>query len=151
MILPILEYCPYSTFGNLSKTLEEKILRTDNRAHKIIGKSPSASMKTFQRKRVTAFVHRCITKHICENFENYFELIETKINTRNNGTLIRLPKVKLEVARKSFFFQGGLEYSMLPREIRSEMDHEKFKAKIKKYLRLIYLVGFDFSDSLIIL
>ena len=70
-----------------------------------------------------------------KKIETYFviEVIESKINTRKNGTLIRLPKVKLEVTRKPFFFQGGYEYNTLPREIRSEKNHKNFKAKIRKF------------------
>ena len=49
---------------------------------------------------------------------------------------MRLPKVKLEVSRKLFFFQGGYEYNTLPPEIRSEKNHKKFKAKIKKFYNL---------------
>ena len=41
---------------------------------------------------------------VCENFINYFEIITSSIHTRNNGNLIRLPKVKTEAARKSFSF-----------------------------------------------
>ena len=71
--------------------------------------------------------------NVCRNFENYFEVIESEINTRNNGTLIRLPKVKLEVTRKSFFFQGGYEYNTLSREIRSEKNNINFKEKIRQF------------------
>ena len=90
-------------------------------------------MKNFQKRRIATYVHQCLTNNVCKNFENYFEVIESKINTRNNGTLIRLPKVKLEVTRQSFFFQGGYDYNTLPREIRSEKKHKNFKVKIRKF------------------
>ena len=133
MILPILTYCPYSTFGNIPNYVENKVQNIENRAQKIIGKPLPYSMKNFQKRRIATYVHQCLTNNVCKNFENYFEVIESKINTRNNGTLIRLPKVKLEVTRKSFFFQGGYEYNTLPREIRSEKNHKNFKAKIRKF------------------
>ena len=76
-------------------------------------------MKKFQKRRIATYVHQCLTNNVCKNFENYFEVIKSKINTTNSGSLTRLPKVKLEVTRKSFFFQGGYEYNTLPREIRS--------------------------------
>ena len=59
-------------------------------------------MKDFQKRRIATYVHQCLTNNICKNFKNYFEVIESKINTRNNGTLMRLPKVKLGVTRFSF-------------------------------------------------
>ena len=105
MILPILIYCPYSTFGNIPNYVE-------NRAQKITGKPLPYSMKNFQKRRIATYVHQCLSNNVCKNVENYFEVIESKINTRNNDsytiilltTLIRLPKVKLEVTCKSFFF-----------------------------------------------
>ena len=91
------------------------------------------SMKNFQKQGIATYAHQCFTNNACKNFENYFEVIESKINTRNNGTLIRLPKVKLEVTRKSILFQGGYESNTLSREIRSEKSHKNFKAKIRKF------------------
>ena len=86
---------------------ENKVQNIENRAQKVIGKSSPYSIRIFQKRRIATYVHQCFTNNVCENFDNYLEVIESKINTRNNGTLIRLPKVKLEVSRKSFFFQGG--------------------------------------------
>jgi len=45
--------------------------------------------------------------------------------------MIRLPSIKLEVARKSFYFQGANIYNELPREIRLEQDYSKFKSLLK--------------------
>ena len=68
-------------------------------------------------KRVVAFVHRCINGKAIKNFENYFEVLESKISTRNNGKMTRIPKVKLDAARSSFYFQGALAFNNLPREL----------------------------------
>ena len=125
MILPILTYCPYSTFGNIPNYVENKVQNIENRAQKIIGKPLPYSMKNFQKRRIATYVHQYLTSNVCKNFKNYFEVVESKINTRNNRTLIQLPKVKLEVACKSFFFQGG---------IRSEKNHKRFKAKIRNFI-----------------
>ena len=77
-------------------------------------------MKNFQKQRVATYLHQFLTNNVCKNFEVYFEVIESNIITRNNGTLIWLPKGKLEVTCKSFFYQGGYQYNTLPGEIRSE-------------------------------
>ena len=106
MILPILTYCPYSTFVNIPNCVENKVQNIENRVQKIIGKPLPYSMKNFQKRCMATYVHQCLTNNVCKNFENYFEVIVSKINTRNNATLIRLLKAKLEVTRKSFFFQG---------------------------------------------
>ena len=49
----------------------------------------------------------------CELFNNYFLLMNHARNNRNNGNCVVLPKVKLEIARKGFFFQGALIYNGL--------------------------------------
>ena len=82
-------------------------------------------MDNFQKRRIAIYVHQFLTNNVCKNFENYFEVIEGKINTRDSGTLIWLLKVKLEVTRKSFFLQGVYEYNTLPRQIRSEKNPYK--------------------------
>ena len=41
--------------------------------------------------------------------EDYFEVMEN--NTRNNGKLIRLPRVRLECAEKCFHFTGAKIYN----------------------------------------
>ena len=104
MILPILTYCPYSTFGNIPNYVENKVQNIKNHAQKIIGKPLPYSMKNFQKRHIATYVHQCLINNVCKTFENYFEVVKSTINTRNNGTLIRLPKVKLEVTRKLFFF-----------------------------------------------
>ena len=50
MILPILTYCPYSTFGNIPNYVENKNQNIENRAQEIIGKPLPYSMKNFQRR-----------------------------------------------------------------------------------------------------
>ena len=137
MILPMLiYYCPYSIFGNILNHIENKVQNIENRAEKFIGKPLPYSIKNFHKRLIATYVHQCLTNNVCKNFENCFQIIESKINTRINGTLIRLPKVKLEVTCKSFFFQGGYECNTLSREIRSEKKHKNFKAKTWKFYNL---------------
>ena len=86
--IPKLTYCPYSTFANIANYVENKVQYIENRTQKVIGKPLPYSMKNFQKRRIATYVHQCLTNNVCKNFENYFEVIESKINTRNSGTLI---------------------------------------------------------------
>ena len=53
-------------------------------------------------------VKKCLNKEVAfDIFDNYFEMIDHSMNTRNNKHCIRLPPVKLEVARRGFCFTGG--------------------------------------------
>ena len=119
MILPILTYCPFTTFGATPPSLESRIESIKNRARKIIGKSSIVpSFNRIKSKRIDTYVHRCIIEDVCENFVNYFTLNSSNISTRNSKIMI---KVKPEVARSSFYFQGVIVYNNLIREIHDEV------------------------------
>ena len=129
MIFSILTYCPFTTCGSIPPSLEGRIDALESRAQKIIGNSsiiPSST--TIRRERVATFVHRYINNDVCENFENYSELNQSCINTRNNGIMIRIPRVRLEVARSLFYSQGAVTFNNLPREWRMEKNISKFKS-----------------------
>ena len=68
-----------------------------------------------------------------ENFRNYFTLTANNIATRNNGYLVKLPNVKLAVAKKSFYFQGGKLYNNLPLEIRKMESFPMFCSSLREH------------------
>ena len=50
-------------------------------------------------------VKNCVKKvYRHQIFDNYFKVIEHKRGTRNNKKLLKLPKIKLEASRPSFYF-----------------------------------------------
>jgi hypothetical protein len=59
-------------------------------------------------------VRRCLDDKLCLNLQNYFEINEHTINTRNQNKLLKLPRVKLEFGRKSFRYQGAKCFNELP-------------------------------------
>jgi hypothetical protein len=73
-------------------------------------------------------------KDLCENFENYFNSIDSNYVTRNNKSLIRLPKVCLECAKKSFYFTGAKTLNDLPTDIRKAETLNYFKVKLHNFL-----------------
>ena len=123
MILPILTYCPYSTFGNIPNYVENKVQNIENRAQKIIGKPLPYSKKNFQKQRIVTYVNQCLT-NVCKNFENYFQVIESKINTRSNRTLILANR---------FSFKVDTNILYLVKLDLEKKKHKNFKAKIRKF------------------
>ena len=112
MVVLMLTYSGLATFGSISDTLKRKRKELENRAQKTVGmnvKLPSSSKVVF--KREINFVQKFLNGSTNSNFENYFSLQNSRINTRNNGYSVRLPRVKLEAARSSLFFKG-LEHLM---------------------------------------
>jgi len=134
MVMPIINSYYLATYGTTSPSLNEKVAALERRAQKIIGKDISlTSSHEIQTKRIVTFVYRCIHGIVNSHFENYFEVQSSRFNTRNNGHMIRLPKVKLEAARSSFYFQGATAFNNLPSNIRMETDFLKFKRLLKNY------------------
>ena len=73
---------------------------------------------------------------MCQNLLNYFTLIDSKVATRNLGFRIKLPKVKLETAKKGFYFNGGKLYNELPLEIRKSDTLRLFTKGLSKHLAI---------------
>ena len=57
----------------------------------------------------------CLNGTVCYPFKDYFQrLHHNTLNTRNNGKSVKLPKVKLDFARRSFYFLGASIFNSLP-------------------------------------
>ena len=59
------------------------------------------------KKKACITVRRCLDSEMCSNFQDYLEINVHKQHTRNNSILLKLPKVKLEHARQSFYFAAA--------------------------------------------
>ena len=139
MLIPIFTYCSILT-GNPTKSFETKIMNMENRVRNIVfnGIVPKdlriVSVKELTQKKICLQVFNIINGNTCANFKNYFEIMNN--NTRNKNYIIRLPKIKLEVCRKSFFFNGGIMYNNLPKPIRSAATQDEFLKFYRDYFNV---------------
>ena len=109
MIAPILTYCPLALYGSIPPYLKSKINALEVRAQSIIGPEKVVESEVINKKRLCIFVHKCLHgNEFDEHFKDYFKFKKTTVTTRDNGTKIIVPRIKLEVARKSAFFQGAI-------------------------------------------
>ena len=77
------------------------------------------SINGLVNRDIFLLVKKCLLKEFdSETFDNYFILQKHNKNTRNNNYSVRLPRVKLELARQSFYFYGEKLYNELPVGIR---------------------------------
>ena len=136
MLIPLFTYCSILT-GNPSKTFQSKVQALENRARRIIfqgnaqrERSKLATIRELTQKRICLQVFKCIKGELCDNFDNYFTIMRNK--TRNNNNILRLPKIKLEICRNSFFFNGALEFNKLPIKIRSTESVNNFLSIYKE-------------------
>ena len=102
----------------------------DRRARKII-KLNVPSIENLANGERVLLVKSCLCRESHEEFNNYFNLIEHKYKTRNNSKSIKLPPVKLELAKQGFYFSGGVLYNSLPIEIEDTDCYRKFKELVK--------------------
>ena len=81
-------------------------------------------------------VKKCLNKEFASDiFDNYFEMIDHSMNIRNNKHCVGLPPVKLQVARRGFYFTGGTLCNSLPVEIRKIDSVNIFKKKVSEFFK----------------
>ena len=120
MIVPLMTYCDMVTLDPPESWLS-KFVNLENRAKKIIANGLSIenddlNIRDFYSTRIFNAV-MVVFKAFglsCEPFNDYFQIMSHQQNTRNNDYCLRLPKVKLEVARKGFYFHGVKAFIKLP-------------------------------------
>ena len=97
MLIPLLtSSCTLKSLYNNTHKL--KYNSSDRKARKII-KLNVASIKNLVNHERALIVKSCLCNESNEDFNNYFKLSEHKYETRNNSKSIKLPHVKLELAR----------------------------------------------------
>ena len=141
MVLPIFTYCGSLSLGLPDYSLR-KIQSIERRGKNIIvsalGNNIELRVPTVSsliKKRVCTMVFDCLNNNICELFENYFERRDHKYATRNNENSVKLPKVKLETGRKSFYFLAAKTFNSLPSEVRTLKYRTVFRKAIEEHCK----------------
>ena len=62
-------------------------------------------------------MHKVVMGEVSDPFENYFEFLNTTVNTRNKYILFCLPKLKLKYGRRSTKYLGAKIFNDLPIEV----------------------------------
>ena len=120
MITPIFTYCGYNSLGR-SESRKHIIRSIEKRSLKVI--TPKCSPKNcnlrfltidnFLQKKTCCFVFDCLGT-TCFAFSNYFQRFHyNSLNTRNNKEAAKLPKEKVGLVRRSFYFLGALLFNSL--------------------------------------
>ena len=134
LIKPIFHYC-YPVYCNQSNSWKMKFERLHNRANAIIGSTGKhwTSIKTERKRKTVLDVYKILHK-IDDSSDIQYELVNHNINTRGNKSLIRLPKVRTEVGRKTTNYYGAHLFNTLKFEVRNEISYSNFKRNISKYV-----------------
>ena len=140
MIMPIFTYCGQITLG-WSETRKCQIRNLEQRSHRIILQNSKclncelrlSSIENFLKKKACLLVFDCLKGNVCSPFKDYFNLLIHDFNTRNSGTIIALPKVKLDFARKSFYFLGASAFNSLPLKIKQISCRILFRESLDQF------------------
>ena len=118
MIMPIFTYCGYNSLG-WSESRKRMIRSSETRRLEIISSKCGPqncdlrflTIDNLFQKRGRCFVFDCLNGTTCFPFKDYFQrLHHNALNTRNNGKTEKLPKVKLDFARRSLYFFRFLDF-----------------------------------------
>jgi hypothetical protein len=128
MLLPLFTYCSIITCQT-NNTYKQKVKSFEHRAHKVIFRNQPTvntlpSIDHLMKKRLCLNLYKCLNGNVCEHFKNYFDLMAN--NTRNNNRLIRLPKIRLESSKRSFFYFGAKCFNELPLSVRNAQNFKEF-------------------------
>ena len=140
MIVLLMTYCGKVTL-DLPVSWLTKFVNLENRAKKIIANGLSIenddlNIQDFHHStcifNAVMTVFKALNGLSCEPFNDYFQIMRHQQNTRNNDHCLRLPKVKLEVARKGFYFQGAMAFNKLPLHVHQMSSIVHFKSALKQ-------------------
>jgi len=108
MVIPILTYCGIVHLKK-TRTQVEKLHALHERARRIICNNVTRNLRSpesLNKTKALTIVRKCIEGSVVDNFRNYFETINHDKNTRNQGITLKLPRLRLEYSRGSFFIWG---------------------------------------------
>ena len=130
-IIPLITYCSLINY-NFGRSRLESMATFEQRARAIVGTNNLTSIDAASKKKTCATVKKCLDGDF-PFFLNYFHFITHNYSTRNNNKLLRLPKVKLESSKKSFFYNGAKVFNSLPNDIRSLEEKDEFLKVLGKF------------------
>ena len=117
---------------NLNETQKKKLQSLERQADTMLRTKTTPIMNVLNKQAVLT-VRKCLDKTIAPSFQDYFSLRQHRVNTRNNNLLVNLPRVKLELAKGSFYFMGAKLYNSLPKNIRESKS--AFKNQVKVFFK----------------
>ena len=145
MILPVFDYCDVAWHG-CGKANSDVLERLQHRAAKLI--LPNSGLDTKElnatlglvplinrrKLHIVLLARKCLDGSVPPYLNHYFNLntsIHTFATRRCND--IHLPKVNLEVAKKSFYFTGAMEFNGLPHHIKAKESFIEFSRATKDF------------------
>ena len=139
IVLPKMLYC-YTPILKISDTMGKKFENLQVRAIKIIHHHSEYDqergyMTILNQKKFKAdlLIFKCLQGTNISNFAFYGERVDHNYGKKRNKTTLRIPRVRTEAAKKSFWFQGPACFNELPIDIQSLDSIVAFKHRLKEH------------------
>ena len=148
MVLHIFDYCDTS-FATLGVNNSELLDRLQRRASKLVGfrcfhtctNLGWISLTDGRKMRSAQLICKCLKGSISDYFKNYFVVrnLGNQITTRSTSIDLLLPKIRLEVAKRSFYYNGAVIYNNLSSSIKLLSSLNELYKAIKHFQTKIVL------------
>ena len=127
---------------NLSRTQLTRLPLFHDRSMSVVYKGEQASdyiisVVNPNKLRAWKLERRCIDNDVCDLFKSYFTVQHHGKETRNNNNILKLPAIRTEYARKSFYFMGAKIYNELPIELRRIENNQDFENKVTEHFNKV--------------
>ena len=146
LIQPHFDYC-CSVWDNFGETLSNKIQKLQNRAVRVITRSPydaSASPLldslhldnlSLRRKKIKAkkMMVKILKGDAPAYLQNLFSARGTGHNLRNSEVKLKLPKLRTNYLKRSLCYSGALLWNSLPQNIRRLSSLTLFNNSLNQY------------------
>ena len=81
-------------------------------------------------KHACKIVKKVMTDNIC-SLKGCFEVNNHSKQTKNSNFLLKVPRIKLETARSSFYYMGVKFYNDLPLNLRKVEPYKEFEKQLE--------------------
>ena len=149
--MPVFGYCGSLSLG-LSALYKKRIESIERRSHDVIWSTKVApvslrvpSIEAGVKKRSCNLVFDTLQGNVCDAMKIYFVIKARGKNTRNDQHIVKLPQVKTEFGRKSFYYLAGKEFNDLPLNARKIESRLLFRQFLEKHFNMWnnFIFGMD--------
>ena len=96
-------------------------------------KKKQVNLVNIRKQRICSFMHKVVMGKVGDPFENYFEFLNTTVNTRNKNILLCLPKLKLEYGCRSTKYLAAKIFNDFPIEVCKHCKEKNFISILKNH------------------
>ena len=137
MIMPVFTYCGVLQIKQ-SETKMKQLKAFHDRCLRIVYDGEKRndglpSVLNANKIRVCKLVRKCIDEDICDVFKDHFTIQNHGKGTRNAENSLKMPKIRTEYARKSFYYTGAKTYNELPLKIRKITNATEYEKSLKDF------------------